>query len=62
MLYNGLPQKAFKRVLHKLLFDILEKQDDYIQIPMIIKEVGTWIHLIKVLMSALLFILSFKSQ
>ena len=24
----------------KLLFDVLEKEDDYIQIPMIIKKVG----------------------
>ena len=57
-----LPKKAFKRVLHKLLFHILEKEDDYIQIPMSIKEVGAWIHLIKVLMSALLFMLSVESQ
>ena len=48
---TDLPKKAFKRVLHKLLFDILEKEDDYIQIPMSIKEVGAWIHLIKVLVS-----------
>ena len=33
---TNLPKKAFKRVLRKLLFDILEKEDDYIQIPMII--------------------------
>ena len=31
----------FKRVLRKLLFDILEKEDDYILIPMIIQKVGT---------------------
>ena len=35
-----LPEKTFKRVLRKLLFDVLEKEDDYIQIPMIIKKVG----------------------
>ena len=35
---TNLPKKAFKRVLRKLLFDILEKEDDYIQIPMIIKK------------------------
>ena len=32
---TDLPKKALKRVIHKLLFDILEKEDDYIQIPMI---------------------------
>ena len=36
-----LPKRTFKRVLRKLLFDILEKEDDYIQIPMIIQKVGT---------------------
>ena len=35
---SDLPKKAFKRVLHKLLFDILEKEDNYIQIPMIIEK------------------------
>ena len=38
---TDLPKKAFKRVLRKLLFDILGKEDDYIQIPMIIKKVAT---------------------
>ena len=38
---TNLPKKVFKRVLRKLLFDILEKEDDYIQIPMIILKVGT---------------------
>ena len=33
---SDLPKKVFKRVLHKLLFDILEKENNYIQIPMII--------------------------
>ena len=35
---SDLPKKAFKRALHKLLFDILEKEDNYIQIPMIIEK------------------------
>ena len=35
---SDLPKKAFKRVLYKLLFDILEKEDNYIQIPMIIEK------------------------
>ena len=30
---TDLPKRTFKRVLRKLLFDILEKEDDYIQIP-----------------------------
>ena len=51
---TDLPKKAFKRVLRKLLFDILEKEDDYIQIPMIIKKVDTKILLLKVLMSVFL--------
>ena len=38
---TDLPKKAFKRVLRKLLFDILEREDDYIQIHKIIKKVGT---------------------
>ena len=37
---TDLPKKIFKRVLRKLLFDVLEKEDDYFQIPMIIKKVG----------------------
>ena len=38
---TDLPKKIFNiRVLRKLLFDILEKEDDYIQILMIIKKVG----------------------
>ena len=35
------PKKAFKRVLHKFLFNILKREDNYIQIPMIIKKVDT---------------------
>ena len=37
---TDLPKKTFKRVLRKLLFDILEKEDDYIQILMVITKVG----------------------
>ena len=33
---TDLPKKAFKRVLRKLLFYILEKVDDYIKIPLFI--------------------------
>ena len=36
---TNLPKKAFKRV-RKLLFDILEMEDDYIEIPLIIKKLG----------------------
>ena len=46
-LWNEIPRyitdllkKTFKRVLRKFLFDFLEKEDDSIQIPMIIKKVG----------------------
>ena len=35
-----LQKKAFKRVLRKLVFDILEMEDDYIEIPLIIKKLG----------------------
>ena len=52
---TDLPKKAFKRVLSKLLIDLLEKENDYIQIPMIIEKVGTLIHLLKVLVSAFPF-------
>ena len=34
---------TIKRVVRKLLFDILEKGDDYIQIRMIIQKEGTMI-------------------
>ena len=34
---NLIPKKAFKRVLHKLLFGVLEMEDDYIEISLIIK-------------------------
>ena len=38
---TNLPKKAFKSgVFHKLLFDILEMEDDYIEIPLIIKKLG----------------------
>ena len=46
-LWNEIPRyitdllkRTFKRVLRKFLFDFLEKEDDFIQIPMIIKKVG----------------------
>ena len=35
-----LPKKALKRVLRKLLFDILGMEDDYIEIPLIVKKIG----------------------
>ena len=34
---RNFPKKAFKRVLRKLLFGILEMKDDYIEISLIIK-------------------------
>ena len=37
---TDLPKKTFKRVLGKFLFDFLEKENDFIQILMIIKKVG----------------------
>ena len=36
---TDLPKKTFTMVLRQLLFDVLEKEDDYIGIPMIIKNV-----------------------
>ena len=46
-LWNEIPRyitdllkKTFKRVLRKLLFDFLEKEDDFIQIPMVIIKDG----------------------
>ena len=38
---TDLPKNAFKKVICKLLFDILEKEDNHIQISVIIKRVGT---------------------
>ena len=39
---NLLSKKVFKiAVIRKLLFEILEMEDDYIEIPLIIKKVGT---------------------
>ena len=35
---TDLSKKIFKTILRKLLFDILEKEDDYIHIPTIIKK------------------------
>ena len=38
---TNLPKRAFKKDLRKLLLDILVKEDEYIEIPMIIKIVGS---------------------
>ena len=51
-------KKAFKRVLCKLLFDILEIEDDYIEIPLIIKKTRVLDTLVKVLISAFLVFFS----
>ena len=37
---TNLPKNAFKRILRKLLFDILEMEDDDIEIFLIIKKLG----------------------
>ena len=37
---TNLPKKAFKRILRQLLFDILEMEDDYIEISLVIKKLG----------------------
>ena len=37
---TNLPKKAFKRIVRKLLFDVLEMEDDYIEISLIIKNYG----------------------
>ena len=50
---TNLPKKAFKRVLRKLLFDILEMEDDYIEIPLRVLDT-----LVKVLISAFLVFFS----
>ena len=55
---TNLPKKAFKRVLRKLLFDILEMEDDYIEIPLIIKKTRVLDTLVKVLIPAFLFVFS----
>ena len=55
---TNLPKKAFKRVLRKLLFDILEMEDDYIEIPLIIKKTRVLDKLVKVLISAFLVVFS----
>ena len=41
---TNLSNKAFKRVLLKLLFYILEMEDDYIEVPLIIKKVDKLVH------------------
>ena len=35
---TNLPKKAFKRIVRILLFDVLEMEDDYIEISLIIKK------------------------
>ena len=37
---RDLPKKTFKRVLRTSVLNILQKEDDYIQIVVIIKKVG----------------------
>ena len=60
---TDLSTKAFRRVLRKLLFDILEKDDDYIQIPMIILKSRYIDTLAKGFNVCFSFsVLSFKSQ
>ena len=53
-----LPKKAFKKILSKLLFDILELEDDYIEISLIIKKTGALDTLVNVLISAFLVFFS----
>ena len=38
-----LPKKLFKNTLKQLFFDILQKENDYTEIPMIIKKIGSTI-------------------
>ena len=56
---TDLPKKAFKRVLFKLLFDISEMEDDYVDIPLIIKKktIGYLLHLLMVLIPAFLVLM-----
>ena len=37
---RNLPEKVFKRKIHRLLLDILVKENDYIETPIIIKKFG----------------------
>ena len=37
---RDLPKKMYKRVLRTSLLNIFQKEDDYIEIPEIIKKVG----------------------
>ena len=37
---RDLPKKEFTKVLHGLLSDILKREDDYIETPLIIEKVG----------------------
>ena len=40
MPYEGFAKKKFEKVLRTSLLNILQNEDDYIQIPVIIKKVG----------------------
>ena len=35
------PKKEFTKVLHELLSDILKRENDYIETPLLIKKVGS---------------------
>ena len=36
---RDLPKKKFRKVLHRLLSDILKREDDYIETPLIVEKV-----------------------
>ena len=55
---TNLPKKAFKRILRKLLLDILEMEDDYIEISLLIKKTRALDTLVKVLITAFLVFFS----
>ena len=37
---RDLPKKKFGKVIHRLLSDILKREDDYIETPLIVEKVG----------------------
>ena len=37
---RNFPKKVFKRKIHRLLLDILVKENNYIETPIIIQKVG----------------------
>lgn len=51
---TDLHKKTFQRVLRKLLFDILEKEYDFIQIPVIIKKKSVYVDICLIHFSAFL--------